>query len=55
MTQKENPLKNDWVLEVSQLINDEGINPNFEDIRKMSIKCFRKLKKANPLKVLSWN
>ena len=46
MAQKENPIRNDWVSEVSELINDLGINLNFEDIRNMSRKCFRKLTKA---------
>ena len=49
IAQKQNPVSGDWVSEVSKSLKDLGIGFDFEEIRNMTRKCFRKLTKAKTL------
>ena len=50
IAQKQNPTRGDWVSEVSESLKTLGINLEFEEIRIMTRKCFRKLTKAKAFK-----
>ena len=46
IAQKQNPTRGDWVSDVCESLNSLGINLEFEEIKIMTRKYFRKLTKA---------